>query len=98
MWSFLLLAEYSCGKLESMTNNEKNENPQSALKEMVEKLDHRQPGSGGYVTHLPEIQRILSELTSLVPAVVLQRSSPGDAEGDVSVEIKIGFTIERSLL
>lgn len=80
-----------------MENNEKVEETKSALVKMVEKLDNRPHGNGGYVTHTPEIIAILSELSKLVPAVVLEDNytSNGDIVG---VTIKIGFSLERSLL
>jgi hypothetical protein len=81
-----------------MNTNENNENKQSALKTMVEKLDNRQPGSLGYATKLPELQAILSELTPRVSVAILESHSSIDRDGDISVEVKLGFTLERSLL
>lgn len=66
-----------------------------AVKKMVEKLDDRKPGHGGYVTTTPEIIEILGQLSKLVPAVILVEEDSKDA---VSVMIKIGFTLERDLL
>lgn len=63
-----------------------------ALRTMVDKLDNRPKGNGGYVTYKPEIMAILSELTDLVPAVILEEKN--DDYG-ISVMIKVGFTIGR---
>lgn len=68
---------------------------ETALQAMVRKLDNRDKNQAGYVTHLPEIKAILDSLTDLVPAVVLEQTAHGN---DVSVLIKIGFTLERDLL
>lgn len=81
-----------------METNKKNENDQSALKAMVEKLDNRQRGSLGYVTTLPELQAILSQLTPRVPVAILESYSPIDRVGEISVEVKLSFTLERALL
>lgn len=81
-----------------MTINENKEDKQSALKAMVEKLDNRQPGTAGYNTTLPELQEILSQLTPRVPVSILESRSSVDREKDVSVEIRIRFTLERELL
>ena len=60
---------------------------------MVRKLDTRNKRTdAGYVTHLPEIKAILDSLTDFVPAVVIEQTAHGN---DVSVMIKIGFTIGR---
>ncbi|KIA74371.1 hypothetical protein ANMWB30_09440 [Arthrobacter sp. MWB30] len=69
----------------------------SALQTMVRKLNERGQESRGYVTGIPEIQQILSELTALVPASVGRTNLSGSAD-DVSVEITIGFTLERGQL
>lgn len=74
-----------------MTNN------QAALRAMVEKLDKRPRDQSGYVTYIPEIQAILSEITPRVPASVIHTNQHGP-EGDISVVITIGFTLERDLL
>lgn len=83
-----------------MNTNEKtaNENNQSALKTMVEKLDNRRPGSSGYVTTLPELQAILSELTPRLSVAILESNQPYGHTEDISVEVKFGFTLERELL
>lgn len=83
--------------MQSMANNEIVDSNQSALEEMIRKLDNRVGGAGGYVTNTPEIQAILSEITSLVPASVVDRTR--DSNGNIiSVEIRIGFSLDRSLL
>lgn len=70
--------------------------PETALQAMVRKLDNRDKMSqAGYVTNLPEIKAILDSLTNATPAVVLEQTAHGN---DVSVLIKIGFTLERDLL
>lgn len=77
---------------------EKNEHDQSALKAMVEKLDNRRWGTSGYHTHLPELIEILSQLTPRVPVSILQSYSPIDVDGEITVEVKLSFTLERALL
>jgi hypothetical protein len=59
---------------------------------MVERLDGRPKGHSGYVTNKAEIVAILSELTDLTPAVILEDMND---EHGVSVTIKIGFSLER---
>jgi len=68
-----------------------------ALKAMVEKLDNRPREQSGYVTHLPEVKAILNELTERVPASVIHTNTRGP-KSDISVNITIGFTLERDLL
>jgi hypothetical protein len=68
----------------------------SALSEMVAKLDNRQPGTRGYVTQVPELQRILSEITPLVSVGISEDYL--DVPGEVSVTITLGLTLERNLL
>lgn len=70
----------------------------SALKTMVEKLDNRPRGNAGYVTTLPELQSILSELTPLVSVAILESHSPIDQAGEISVDVRLSFTLERALL
>lgn len=74
------------------------ENTQSALKTMVEKLDNRPRGNAGYVTALPELQAILSELTPRVSVAILESHSPIDHAGEISVDVRLSFTLERALL
>ena len=69
----------------------------SALRDMVEKLDNKKRGMTGYVTYLPEVKAILNELTDRVPASIIHTNTTGPA-GDISVQITIGFTLERDLL
>lgn len=65
-----------------------------ATKKMLEKLADKKPDTNGYVTTIPEIIAILSELSKLVPAgVLIERES----DTDISVLFKIGFTIEKDL-
>lgn len=79
-----------------MTNNEQTENKTTALKAMVEKLDSREKDSEGYVTYLPEVQAILSELSPQVMASVVE--SNGGGTDAVSVKVTLRFTLERSAL
>lgn len=68
----------------------------SALSEMVDKLDNRRPNTAGYVTGVPELQAILAELSPLVPVgIYLDALQYGD---DVSVTIRVGFSLERNQL
>ena len=76
---------------------ENEQEPQTALRTMVEKLDNRRPDSNGYVTELPELKAILSELSDRVP-VGVQLDQYGTGGDIVSVTIKVGFALERSLL
>jgi hypothetical protein len=65
----------------------------SALERMVYQLENPRPGSAGYVTALPELSAILSELSPLVSVgIKLSELQYGD---DVSVTITLGFTIVR---
>lgn len=71
--------------------------PSTALRTMVDKLDHPRPGANGYATYLPELRDILNELTDRVP-VSIQLDEYGTGGDIVSVTIKVGFALERSLL
>jgi hypothetical protein len=71
--------------------------PTSALKEMVWKLDKKPRDQTGYITQIPEIQDILSEITPRVSALVAHTGTHGPKQ-DISVQITIGFTLERDLL
>lgn len=79
-----------------MTNNEKNENKQTALKAMVEKLDTRNKNSEGYTTFLPEVQAILNELSPNVSASVVEGHTYGS--DSISVKLTLHFTLDRSVL
>jgi hypothetical protein len=79
-------------------SNEKSKHDQSALKAMVEKLDNRRWGTSGYSTHIPELQEILSQITPRVPVSILESYSPVDREGEITVEVRLSFTLERALL
>ena len=69
----------------------------SALQEMYAALERSAvlPGGrgqyslGGYVTHLPELRKIISELTDQVPLSICRTGSPG-----IGVEITIFFTLD----
>lgn len=71
--------------------------PSTALRTMVAKLDNRRPGANGYVTYLPELKDILNELSDRVP-VGIQLDEYGTDGDIVSVTIKVGIALERSLL
>lgn len=77
---------------------DENESSQSALKTMVEKLDNRKAMHNGYVTKLPELQAILNELTPLLSVAILETHSPVDNPGEISIQVKFGFTLERDQL
>lgn len=81
-----------------MDTNENKEEKQSALKTMVEKLDNRQPDTSGYVTHLPELQEILSQLSPNVSVSIVESRSSANSDKDISVMVKVRFTLERELL
>ena len=78
-----------------MTNNEKTPST-SALKTMAEKLDKRSMGDRGYVTNLPELQAILAELSPLVSVNIIETRTV--SRKDLSVEIRLGFTVGRGEL
>lgn len=68
----------------------------SALREMVRKIDTRQPGTRGYVTNPEELQAILAEVSKHVSVgVYLSGLQYGS---DVSVTIKLKLNLERELL
>jgi hypothetical protein len=80
---------------------EEDATKESALKAMVRKLDARPRGHVGYVTNRDELIAILSELTPLLSVGILEENREFNAERggkDISVEIKLGFTLERDLL
>lgn len=68
----------------------------SALAVMVDKLDNQRPDSNGYVTYLPELRAIMSELSDLVPLNVFHRGNRTNNE--IDVEVKLAFSLERDLL
>lgn len=90
--SFLL--ELDMGECLSYTVERAPDGP-SALAVMADKLDNMRPDTTGYLTHLPEIRAIMSELTDLVSAAVVVN---GEAEGLVCAQVIFGFAIERDLL
>lgn len=69
----------------------------TALRTMVDKLDNRPAGRNGYVTYLPELKEILNELSNYVP-VGIHLDQYGTEGDTVSVTVKLGFALERSLL
>jgi len=68
-----------------------------ALNKMIEKLDNRPAGHGGYVTGRDEVIDILSSLSKLVPASVILDRSYNDTDG-VSATITVRVTVSRSEL
>lgn len=72
----------------------------SALKKMVEKLDRRNKHtSAGYVTKTPELIEILSEISKNVSVSIVEEERPYSVQNkEISVIIKVGFTLERDLL
>ena len=74
-----------------MTINEENESIASPyLMNMIRKLDERKPGTSGYVTQVPELKGILSEITPLVSVGVYTHPNYNHEDTDtVPVEIKI---------
>ena len=78
-----------------MTNAENDKNT-TALKTMVEKLDSRPAATRGYVTNPAELQAILSELSPNVSVNVLENRNA--YRKDVSVEIRLAFTLARDEL
>jgi len=74
---------------------------ESALAAMVRKLDEKPVGNVGYITNRDELIAILNELTPLLTVAILETNTKFNAERggkDISVEIKLGFTLERNLL
>ncbi len=74
---------------------------ESALAAMVRKLDARPKGHLGYITNRDELIAILQEVTPLVTVAILETNTQFNAEHgskDVSVEIRLGLTLERDLL
>ena len=63
---------------------------------MVEKLDNRRPDSSGYITQVPELLGILSELTPLLSVGIHEGFRDGRQPDLLSVEVKLGFTISRT--
>lgn len=71
-----------------------------ALKRMVAKLDARDKrNSRGYVTKRDELIDILSEVSKLVSVVIIEEERPYSVQHkEISVQIKLGLTLERDLL
>lgn len=68
---------------------------ETPLTRMVTKLDNRTPGTNGYIAYRPEIVEILNSLSERVPFNVF---GTDDFGGDIRIEIKGAFTLERDLL
>lgn len=69
--------------------------PETPLTRMVEKLDNRRPNTNGYIANRKEVVEILNSLSEHVSFNVFGTDGPG---GDINIEIKGGFTLERDLL
>lgn len=69
--------------------------PETPLSKMVEKIDNRKPGTNGYIANRPEIVEILNSLSERVSFNVFGTDGVG---GDINIEIRGGFTLERDLL
>jgi hypothetical protein len=84
-----------------MTDEEvsEDEQPFNFLRRMVRKLDERQPGHAGYITTLPELHGILSELppSATTVAVIAKPITKGSTDL-IAVEIKLGITLSREEL
>lgn len=81
-----------------MTINDENESIASPyLTNLIRKLDERKPGTRGYVTQVPELQGILSEITPLVSVGVYAGRNfvPNDTD-TVPVEITFSMHLSRS--
>lgn len=76
------------------------EDKNKALVKMVRKLDARNKRvSQGYVTNRDELIAILSELTPLLSVAILEEERPYSVQHkEISVTVKLGFTLERELL
>lgn len=90
------------GTLYTILPVEKHENdvtllprPETPLTLMVANLDNRKPGTNGYIAYRPEIVEILNSLSAQVPFNVFGTDGNG---GDIRIEIRGGFTLERDLL
>jgi len=69
--------------------------PETPLTKMVDQIDNRRPGTNGYIAYRPEIVEILNSLSERVPFNVF---GTDDAYGNINIQIKGGFTLERELL
>lgn len=79
-----------------MTIDDENESIASPyLMNMIRKLDERKPGTRGYVTQVPELQGILSEITPLVSVGVYTRPNHNREDTD-TVPVEITFTMHLS--
>lgn len=81
-----------------MTINDENESIASPyLMNMIHKLDERKPGTRGYITQVPELKGILSEITPLVSVGVFTHPNHNREGTDmVKVEITFSMTLSRS--
>lgn len=81
-----------------MTINDENESVASPyLTNLIRKLDARRPDNAGYITAVPELQGILSEITPLVSVGVFTHPNYNPEDTDtVPVEIKFSMHLSRS--
>lgn len=81
-----------------MTINEENESIASPyLMDMIRKLDARKPGTRGYITQVPELKGILSEITPHVSVGVFTHPNRNRDDTDtVPVEITFSMSLSRS--
>lgn len=80
-----------------MDTNQMSGNKQSAVKEMVRKLDNKVGGNGGYITNAQEISDILSELSPFASFSISEKAQ-NSTKNVIAVEIKIEFAMDRSLV
>lgn len=69
--------------------------PETPLTKMVEKLDNRSPDRNGYIAYTTEVIEILKSISVHTPFNI---SGTDDFGGDIRIEIKGGFSLERDLL
>jgi hypothetical protein len=69
--------------------------PETPLTKMVDKLDNKRPGSRGYVAYRTEVVEILNSVSRHVTFNVIGTEESG---GNIRIEIKGEFTLERDLL
>jgi hypothetical protein len=106
---FIETAATDCGLIYHKSRDEKREEalaqaqekPESALAAMVRKIDNKPKGHVGYVTNRDELIAILNEVTPLLTVAILETNTAFNKERgnkEVSVEIRLGLTLERKLL
>lgn len=69
------------------------------LKDLVNKLDNRNPRTSGYIVNRDGLIKILESLTSHLTANVMHRPLlPGESNDWVHVELKTTFSLSREEL